>query len=463
MPQAQANMGLQAYFYNNYTEDNQYNNAPPIPPDRPVLFSIPVATVDQNFDLYPMNGLYEDFVVKYEGYITATESGTANLQCLADDGCIVIIDSVTVIDEWYDKGTSGGVYQYQMVPNQSLPFTVWYYENGGGAVIQLRWQLEGRDWEVIPEAVFSTAPKLIPIVESPSETHTVVSETITVVDTPTVISDTQTSTSDSPTVTVSDTSVVIVETPTSLETLTPVESTTPVVETGTVPVETLPLPTPEPIRPEPVVVPEPQPVLQPEPEIEVEVEVEPEPEPEPLPEEIDTEVPLEEPPLDEEPVVEEPESVEEPSEYPEEEEMSETPVEPEIQEQPEQTPEPSPEPVVIDEPTPVVDVAPEPPSINSVDLESLAPDTPVALENGVVVTAEVAIAVALLQDPTELFTELFTDPGAVLTALGSVGADMTPEEREESEKVVVSAIIAGGIATQSAAIAAGAAAYRRNP
>jgi hypothetical protein len=71
--------------------------------------------------------------------------------------------------------------------------------------------------------------------------------------------------------------------------------------------------------------------------------------------------------------------------------------------------------------------------------------------------------VVLLQNPTELLKELFTDPGAVFSALGSVGADMTPEEREKSEKVVVSAIIAGGIATQSATAAAGAAAYRRKP
>ena len=87
----------------------------------------------------------------------------------------------------------------------------------------------------------------------------------------------------------------------------------------------------------------------------------------------------------------------------------------------------------------------------------------VTLDNGVVLTEEEAAAVVLLSNPTELLAELFTDPGAVLTALGSVGADMSPEAREESEKVVVSAIIAGGIATQSAAAAAGAAAYRRKP
>jgi hypothetical protein len=81
----------------------------------------------------------------------------------------------------------------------------------------------------------------------------------------------------------------------------------------------------------------------------------------------------------------------------------------------------------------------------------------------VVITAEQAIAVALLQDPAALLQEMFTDPSAALAALGSVGADLPPEVRERAEEVVVSAIIAGGIATQAAAGAAATAAYRRKP
>jgi len=101
--------------------------------------------------------------------------------------------------------------------------------------------------------------------------------------------------------------------------------------------------------------------------------------------------------------------------------------------------------------------------VNDVNLESLPPETPVTLDNGVVVTAEVAIAVALLQDPAAMLQEIFTNPAAAFAALGSVGADLPPEVRKKAEKVVVSAIIAGGIATQAAASAAATAAYRRKP
>ena len=163
MPSAHANSGLQATFWDNQTgQDNQYNNAPPFPPTTEIVASIPVATVDQDFDQYPVTNVpADDFVVKYEGFLTADESATVNLQCLADDGCIVIIDGVTVIDEWWDKGVDGGVYSYTLAPHQSFPFVVWYYENGGGALIQLRWQFPDRDWEVVPESVFSTEPRHI--------------------------------------------------------------------------------------------------------------------------------------------------------------------------------------------------------------------------------------------------------------------------------------------------------------
>jgi hypothetical protein len=100
---------------------------------------------------------------------------------------------------------------------------------------------------------------------------------------------------------------------------------------------------------------------------------------------------------------------------------------------------------------------------DSTDLAALPPETPVELANGVVVTAEVAIAVALLQDPAALLQELFTDPGAAIAAFASVGADLPPEVRKDAEEVIVSAIIAGGIATQAAAGAAATAAYRRKP
>ena len=99
----------------------------------------------------------------------------------------------------------------------------------------------------------------------------------------------------------------------------------------------------------------------------------------------------------------------------------------------------------------------------------MPPATPVEVrqdENGneVVITAEVAAALVVLENPAELINAIFTDPAQALLAIGSIGADMSTEEREESEKTVVAAVIVGQIAGQAAVTAAaGAAAYRRKP
>ena len=228
----------------------------------------------------------------------------------------------------------------------------------------------------------------------------------------------------------------------------------PLEELNIIQVEEAPVLEPEPVNPTP----EPEPV---QPEV-VPSPVEPEPTPTPAPPIFVFVDPI-------------PESM--PEQTPEPETLPESNPEPETQEPPLTEPEPQP----LDTPEPAPEEAPEAESIpeempsvteepteevvqaDEIDLETLAPDTPVELSNGVVVTAEVAIAVQLLQDPAALLQELFTDPGAAFAALGSVGADMTEEEREESEKVIIAAVIAGNIATTAATSAAGAAAIRRKP
>ena len=208
------------------------------------------------------------------------------------------------------------------------------------------------------------------------------------------------------------------------------------------------------------------PVLEPEP-------VNPTPEPEPVqPEVVPSPVEPESIPIPAPPIFvfvdPTPELI--PEQTPEPETLPESNPEPDTQEPPLTEPEPQP----LDTPEPAPEEAPEAESIpeelteevvqaDEADLETLAPDTPVKLSNGVVVTAKVAIAVQLLQDPAALLQEIFTNPAAALAALGSVGADMTEEVREESEKVIIAAVIAGNIATQAGATAAAVSAYRRKP
>jgi len=86
------------------------------------------------------------------------------------------------------------------------------------------------------------------------------------------------------------------------------------------------------------------------------------------------------------------------------------------------------------------------------DYQDLPDDQPVALENGVILFAEVADALEMFENPSEILGAVFTDPGKALTAIANVGADMTPEKREESQKVIVASVIAAQVLTASSVI-----------
>jgi hypothetical protein len=95
-----------------------------------------------------------------------------------------------------------------------------------------------------------------------------------------------------------------------------------------------------------------------------------------------------------------------------------------------------------------------------IEYKDLPADTPVEVrqdENGneVIITADVAAALVLLENPAELIGAIFSDPGQALQALGSIGADMSDEEREESQEMVVAAVIAAGAAINAVTAAGG--------
>ena len=97
------------------------------------------------------------------------------------------------------------------------------------------------------------------------------------------------------------------------------------------------------------------------------------------------------------------------------------------------------------------------------EYKDLPAETPVEVrkdENGneVIIVAEVAAALQVLESPSELVSAIFNDPGQVLLALSSIGADMSPQEREEATKMVVATVIASGAAINAATVAATSAA-----
>ena len=96
---------------------------------------------------------------------------------------------------------------------------------------------------------------------------------------------------------------------------------------------------------------------------------------------------------------------------------------------------------------------------SGIEYKDLPPETPVEVrtsENGeaLIITAEVAANVALVTDAGALLQAAFTDPGAAIAAIGSIGADMTPGERKEATDMVVATVVAAGAAMNAVGAAA---------
>jgi uncharacterized membrane protein YgcG len=93
-----------------------------------------------------------------------------------------------------------------------------------------------------------------------------------------------------------------------------------------------------------------------------------------------------------------------------------------------------------------------------IEYQDLPPETPVEVrqdENGneIVIIAEVAAALELVSDPGALVDALFNDPAQALLALTSLGADMSEEEREEAEKMVLATVVVGQAVAAAVAVA----------
>ena len=212
--------------------------------------------------------------------------------------------------------------------------------------------------------------------------------------------------------------------------VTPAPTPSSFTEPPVIPSET---PTPE-VTPEPTILPTPTEIPSPTPTPEPTLEPVPAPEPEPIPS--PSESVIEAP----EPIVI-PEPSEEPIFTPEPEP---TPIEEEVVEEPVQVPDTAEELLAELEPGEAVSF--EDFLASGLDYEDLPPDTPITLENGVVLTAEIADAIEIFDTPAELLSTVFSDPGKALKALRNVGADMTEEERETSQNTVVAAVIVTQVA-----------------
>jgi hypothetical protein len=91
--------------------------------------------------------------VRWTGFLVPLYSETYTLTTLSDDGVRVIMNNELVINNWTDHGaTTNPSIPITLVAGRRYAITVEYYQGGGGAIIQLSWQSQSQQLQIIPQS-----------------------------------------------------------------------------------------------------------------------------------------------------------------------------------------------------------------------------------------------------------------------------------------------------------------------
>jgi hypothetical protein len=102
----------------------------------------------------------ESFSVRWTGEIEVEFSEPYTFHTNTDDGVRLWVNDQLIINRWVDrrapteaKGT------VELIGGQRIPFVMEYYESGGDAVAELRWESPSLPKQIIPDAAFSLPVK----------------------------------------------------------------------------------------------------------------------------------------------------------------------------------------------------------------------------------------------------------------------------------------------------------------
>jgi len=99
------------------------------------------------------------FSARWTGEVEAAFTETYTFYTRIDDGARLWIDGVLLVDSWIDQGTPEYNGQIDLVAGNKYSLVMEYYENGGGAVAELRWSSPSTPKDFVPQAALSPPVK----------------------------------------------------------------------------------------------------------------------------------------------------------------------------------------------------------------------------------------------------------------------------------------------------------------
>jgi hypothetical protein len=152
--EAHAAEGLTAQVHNVLGQ----NGSPYIPQGAQPILTINVPNIDFQWGSGGVSGTSntEDVIVRYTGSIISDTTQDISFLAQADDGTKLYVDGINLTNDWFDKG-GGGTVSSPVSFTAGVPKTIelLYYENGGGAWVQLLWDQSG-SMQVIPASAFTS-------------------------------------------------------------------------------------------------------------------------------------------------------------------------------------------------------------------------------------------------------------------------------------------------------------------
>ena len=101
----------------------------------------------------------DNFSVRWSGQVEAAFTETYTFYARTDDGVRLWVEGLQLVDNWVDRSATENSGTIDLIAGQFYSVVMEYYENGGGAVAELRWSSPHTPKQIIPQAALSLPVK----------------------------------------------------------------------------------------------------------------------------------------------------------------------------------------------------------------------------------------------------------------------------------------------------------------
>lgn len=115
-----------------------------------------LANEGNQYLMYLNNAIKENtnYSLRYSGFISSPVRGKIWLYTVSDDGVRLYLNNELLINNWTNHGTTTDSVLVNLKAGEKVPLKLEFFQAGGGAELQLKWKVSGKNMESIPISTF---------------------------------------------------------------------------------------------------------------------------------------------------------------------------------------------------------------------------------------------------------------------------------------------------------------------